>query len=120
VTVVMPAQTLTKRLYAASAIAWALALMGVALLSPTAIRRLVSPMRIWGDTSARRWAAPFRWATAASEGRLFHCVRATPPDWPARKVAERVATTVAAHAVPSPGPPPAVDLLAFVGAALAR
>jgi hypothetical protein len=116
---VVPAQTLTKRLYAASAIAWALALFGVALLSPAAIRRLVSPMRIWGDTSARRWVTPFRWATAASEGRLFRCVRPMPPDWPARRVAERVATTIAAHAVPSTGPP-AVDVLAFAGAALAH
>jgi hypothetical protein len=115
VTMVVPAETLTRRRYSGPSIAWALALFGVALMSPLAIRYLVSPWKTWSST----WVTPLRWASDASEGRLFRCVRPLPKDWPTRKMAERVATTVAAYAPPSPEPP-AVDILAFVGAALAR
>lgn len=119
VTTVVPCETLTKRLYTAPAIAWALALFGLSLLSPTAIRRLVSPWKIWGVTSAARWQTLLRWAAAAAEGRLFNCVRQMPEGWCARKVAARAASTVGAHALPSPEPPP-LDVLTFHGAALAR
>ena len=119
VTTVVPSETLTKRLYTASAIAWTLALFGLSMLSPTAIRRLVSPWGIWGATSAARWQTLQRWAGAAAEGRLFKCVRPMPEEWSARKVAARAASTLGAHALPSPEPPP-LDVLAFHGAALAR
>jgi hypothetical protein len=112
---VMPCETLTRRRYSGPAIAWALALFGVALLSPSAIRELVSPWRTWSST----WVQLLRWAGAAADGKLWHCVRPAPADWSARRVAERVATTVAAYAPPSPEPP-AVEVLAFIGAALAR
>lgn len=100
VTMVLPTEALTKRLYSAASIAWTLALFGIALLSPVEIRRLVSPQRIWGFAAARGWATIFRWAAAAAEGHLFGCVRPSPPQWPARKVAERAAATVAARATP--------------------
>ena len=112
---VVPAQTLTKRLYSAGAIVWALALLGIKLLSPIAIRKLVSP---WVGRDST-WLTVYRWAWAAAEGRLFGCVRPMPPDWPVRKVAERVATTLSAYARPRPEPP-ALDVLAFIGAGLAR
>jgi hypothetical protein len=115
VMMVVPCETLTRRRYSGPAIAWALALFGVALLSPISIHELVSPWRTWNST----WAQLLRWTRAAAGGELFSCVRPVPPDWSARKVAERVATTVAAYALPSPEPP-AVDVLAFLGAALAR
>lgn len=118
-TTVVPSETLTKRLYTASAIAWSLALFGLLLLSPTAIRRLVSPWRIWGAASAARWQTLQRWAGAAAGGRLFQCVRPMPEEWSARKVAARAASTLGAHAFHSPEPP-ALDVLAFHGAALAR
>jgi hypothetical protein len=112
---VVPAETVTKRRYSAPAIAWALALFGISRMSPIAVRQLVSPWATWNST----WVTLFRWALAASDGQLFKCVRPMPPDWPAWKMAERVATTVAAYAPPSPEPP-AVDALAFIGAVLAR
>jgi hypothetical protein len=113
---VVPAEVLTKRRYSAAAIAWALALFGLSLVSPAAVRLLVSPWRTWNP---RGWVTLLRWAGAAAEGRLFRCVRPLPADWPARKVAERVATTVAGHALPTPEPP-SVVVQAFLGAALAR
>jgi hypothetical protein len=60
-----------------------------------------------------------RWCAAAAEGRLFHAVRQLAPSGTARQVAETVAVAVGAYALPSPSPP-ALDVLAFHGAALAR
>jgi hypothetical protein len=117
-TTVGPSETLTKRLYTASAIAWALALFGL-LMTPRAIRELVSPLRIWGTTSGARWQTLLRWAGAAAAGRLFSTVREMPTEWPARKVAARVAATLSACTLPSPEPPP-LDVQSFHGAALAR
>jgi hypothetical protein len=118
-TTVVPCETLTKRLYTAPAIGWALALFGLALATPTAIRELVSPWRLWGATSAARWQTLLRWAGAAAEGSLFPPVRPMPAEWPARKVAARVAATLSACMLPSPEPP-SLDVQAFHGAALAR
>ena len=115
---VAPSETLTKRLYTASAIAWALALFGL-LMTPSAIRDLVSPLRIWGTTSGARWQTLLRWAGAAAAGRLFSTVREMPSEWSARTVAARVAATLSACTLPSPEPPP-LDVQAFHGAALAR
>lgn len=119
VTTVAPRETLTKRLYTAPAIAWGLALFGLMAAAPRAIRGLVSPLRLWGATSAARWQTLLRWAAAAAEGRLFPTVRAMPDEWPARTVAARVAATLSASMLPSPEPPP-LDVQAFHGAALAR
>jgi len=118
-TTVGPSETLTKRLYTAPAIAWALALFGLLLMTPRAIRGLVSPLRIWGATSGVRWQTLLRWARAAAAGRLFPTVRAMPDEWPARMVGARVAALLSAYTLPSPEPPP-LDVQAFHGAALAR
>ena len=118
VTTVAPSETLTKRLYTAPAVGWALALFGL-LMAPRAIRDLVSPLRIWGTTSGARWQTLLRWAGAAAAGRLFPTVREMPGDWSARTVAARVAATLSACTLPSPEPPP-LDVQAFHGAALAR
>jgi hypothetical protein len=119
-TTVVPSETLTKRLYTAPAVVWALALYGLMEESARAIRRLVSPWPVWGATSAARWQTLLRWAGEAAEGRLFpQTVRPMPTEWSARTVAARVATTLSACTVPSPEPPP-LDVQAFYGAALAR
>lgn len=114
---VAPMETLTKRLYTGAAIAWALALFGLSLLAPAAVRALVSPWRVLGDASAPRWVTLFRWCAAAAEGRLFRSVRHAPLG-SARQVAEAVAVAVGAHAAPSPEPP-SLEVLAFRGAARA-
>ena len=113
-----PRDMLTRRLYSGPAIAWALALYGVLKLSTVAIRQRVSPLAIVGATAFTRWKTLLRWVSAVAAGRLFTCVRPPPPDWSPRQVAERAAATLAAHAVPSPDPPP-LPTQAFHGAALA-
>lgn len=115
---VAPAETLTRRLYSAAAIAWSLALFGLSLLSTSAIRRKVSPMRIVGPTSAARWVTVLRWCRAVGAGRLFRSARHAPARSGVRAMAEAAAASIAAHAVPSPEPPP-LPVLAFLGAARA-
>jgi hypothetical protein len=117
-TTVVPAETLTKRLYSGAAIAWALALFGISLLSPVDVRALVSPWRVVGASSARHWVTLSRWCAAAAEGRLFRAVRSLALSGSARKVAQTVAAAVGAHTLPSPEPP-TLDVLAFFGAARA-
>lgn len=121
-TTVVPCETLTKRLYSAPAVGWALALFGLLAATPRAIRELVSPWRVVGATSAARWQTLFRWAGAAATGRLFSSVGPIPPEWPARTVAARVAALLSACTLPSSDPPSAepLDAQAFHGAALAR
>lgn len=119
VTTVGPAELLTRRLYSAAAIAYALALFAISRLSPRAVRERVSPFRIVGATSASRWRTLLRWCSAASAGRLFRVVGPLPETWPARRVAERAVMMLASYALPSPDPPP-LTVLAFLGAARAR
>lgn len=116
---VVPSETLTKRLYSAVAIGWALALYGLSMLSPTAVRLQVSPWGHWGAASAAGWQTLRRWVEAAMGGRLFDCVRPMPAWWAVRKVAATAASTLAGYALPVPEPP-ALDVLAFQGAAQAR
>lgn len=118
VVTVTPAETLTRRLYSAAAIAWSLALFGLTLLSTSAIRRRVSPLRIVGPTSAARWVTVLRWCRAIEAGRLFRGARRAAPGSGARAIAEAAAASIAAHALPSPEPPPLL-VLAFLGAARA-
>ena len=113
-----PRETLTQRLYSASAIAWALALFGVLHAGAAQVRERVSPWAIWG-ASARRWPTLLRWVAAVRSRRLFRCVRPAPPSWTSRRVAERAATTIAALALPSLEPP-SIDVQAFHGAARAN
>ena len=111
---VAPAETLSRRLYSAAAIAWSLALYGLSLLAPGTVRELVSPWRVVAASSATRWRTLSRWCAAAAGG-LF--TRLSPPTGgTARQVAAAAATAISACAVPVPEPPP-LDVLAFHGAA---
>jgi len=110
-----PAETLTRRLYSAAAIAWALALYGLSLLAPQAVRELVSPWRVVASSSATRWRTLSRWSAAVIAGGLFSKL---PPltGSTTRQRAAAAATALSAFAVPAPEPPP-LDVLAFHGAA---
>jgi hypothetical protein len=111
---VAPAETLSRRLYSAAAIAWSLALYGLSLLAPGAVRELVSPWRAVAASSATRWRTLSRWCAAVATGGLF--TRLSPPCGPtARQVAAVAATAISAYAVPAPEPP-SMDVLAFHGA----
>ncbi len=99
-----PGRNSPSRLYLASAIAMAMMLFGALRHSERAVREEVSPMRVWGAGSASRWDALREWVTAIQDGRLFTRVRAAPDDWPAWRIAERAAMTIAARADPMTAP----------------
>jgi len=111
---VAPAETLSRRLYSAAAIGWSLALYGLSLLAPAAVRELVSPWRVVAASSATRWRTLSRWCGVVTGGGLFTRL---PPLAGAtgREVAAAAAAAISACAVPVPEPPP-LDVLAFHGA----
>lgn len=98
---VVPAGVLAHRRYSAPALATALALYGLERLTPGRVRAHVT-----GPADAADWPSLRRWCQQVRAGALFPLVRPTPPSWRGRRVAERVATTLAACALPSPGPLP--------------
>jgi hypothetical protein len=109
--VVVPRGVLARRHFSAGAIALALyRLAGGARVVD--IRREVGGQ---GETAA--WPTLRRWLRAGRQSRLWASVRASPPDWSPRHVAERIAMTLLAHAPGAHGAP--VDVRVFAGAALA-
>jgi hypothetical protein len=87
--------------FSAPAIAWALALYGLARVAAAEVRRRVSPWSIVGATSAATWPSLRRWVRAVRSGRIFAVVRRSPAGWKPQQVAERAATTLAAMAMPT-------------------
>ena len=111
---VAPKAVLPKRLFTAGAIALALALWAVEGEPSPVVRERISPLKSVGHTAARTWLTLRRWTRDAR--RIFQGVRPWPDGWPPRKVAERVATTLA-----SLGPAgAAIPARAFVGATRTR
>jgi hypothetical protein len=98
---VVPAETLPRRLYTVSAVAWALALFGVEQATAAQVRQRTSPLTVIGATAAAGWATLRRWVRAVRDLRLLLKVRPSPPDFTDRQVAERAAMTAAALAPPS-------------------
>lgn len=111
---VAPMAVLPRRLFTAGAIALALALWGLEKVPSPAVRERISPGKAVGPASARTWLTLRRWTRSARP--LFRAVRPWPDAWPPRKVAERVATTLASLGSAA-GPLPA---RAFAGAMRAR
>ncbi len=109
-----PAEMLTRRLYSACAIGWALALYGLSLLSQSTVRDLVSPWRVVGDGSISRWRTLTRWCGATARRELFKRLPLLAPQRP-RELAAAAAAVLSAFAVPAPDPPP-MTVLAFHGA----
>lgn len=103
-------------LFSAPAIAWALALYGLASVTAAEVRRRVSPWSIVGATSAATWASLKRWIRAVRSGRLFTFVRRCPTGWRPCQVAERAAAAFVALAMPADRDPP-LDHQAWHGAA---
>jgi ferredoxin len=114
--VVVPSDVVPGRLYSGPAIALALALWAVIGMTAAAVRARVSPFPIVGATAAAGWITLRRWAFDVRRRKLFATSRAAPPDFTARKHAERAASAVRALA-------PAGLVLAdgvFAGGALHR
>ena len=115
-TTVAPASVLTKRLYLASTMALAFVLLGVRHLAQRTVRARLSAWKTLGDGSSSRWDALLNWLNAVRQRRLFPLVRELPEGWPSWRVAERVATTLAALGPPGLTP---LEAAAFEGAARA-
>jgi hypothetical protein len=98
---VVPAGVLAHRRYSASALATAMVLYGLERLTPGGVRAHVT-----GQTNPADWPSLRRWCQQAHAGDLFPDVRPMPPSWRGRRVAERVASTLAAYALPSRQPLP--------------
>ena len=94
---VAPRGVVRRRLYAASAIALALALLGIQHASAAAVQEAIAP-----TASAREraegsvWSTLRRWAHAAKAGTLVAESRACPQSFTLRQAAERAATTLGA------------------------
>jgi len=110
---VVPAETLSRKLYSGAAIAWALALYGLMQLAQVEVRRLVSPWLVVSTDSASRWRTLVRWCAAAEDGLFTKLPRLAGSC--EREVAAAAANAIAAFAVPVPEPP-SRDVLAFFGA----
>ena len=113
---VVPRETVPRRHYAATAIALALGLYGLAMQSHDEVRAQVSPSRVVGVRAERRWVTLSRWIDAVARRDLFASLPATAMEGSRRDIAGRAAMAVGAHA------PPLVQTgalweRAFVGAA---
>lgn len=115
---VVPRETIPGRLYTSSAIGWALALFGVRKASLAEARRQTCPWKIIGSGAVVGWATLRRWIRAIRAGSIFPGLRASPPDFTARQVAERAALGLASLGPPSPVEE-SMSTRAFQGAALA-
>jgi hypothetical protein len=96
VTLVVPAGVLAHRRYAASALAVALALLGLSRLRVRHIRACMTEQPAMAD-----WPSLRRWCRQVRDRALFPVVRPAPEHWSHRRVAERAVTTLAAWAPPS-------------------
>jgi hypothetical protein len=108
--VVVPLGILDRRHFGASAIALALFRFG----GGTRVVEIRREVGGYGDTAA--WPTLRRWVRAAGQAQLWGCVRASPPEWGRRQVAQRVAMTLVAHAPPLAGEA-SLDARVFAGAA---
>jgi hypothetical protein len=115
---VCPREVLTRRLYAATAIALALALFGLLRRSVAQVRAQVSPWRVVGTGSVGRWCTLAAWVRALPQGGLFAALPACPAAWSSRRIAARAAAALAARSPQAVGPsPPPLHVLAPLGAA---
>lgn len=118
VIVVVPRPLLARRRYGASAMAYALALWGLALATTAWVRHAVNPARIVGDAAAGTWASLRRWARAVRERRLFPQVPLPAAGSTLRQVAASAAAALAGQAGPASRAWP-IEARAFAGGALA-
>lgn len=105
---VAPRGVLRRRLYAASAIAWVLARVGLEGAATARVREEISPSTVVGNAAAQRWISVSRWIEDSREGRLFPRLGLHAASCPRRQVAERTAMQLMALAPPcSQAEPPA-------------
>ena len=97
----VPTETLPRRLYTVSAVAWALALFGVEQSKPAQVWRRTSPLGRHRRHRRGRMGDVAPVGARVRDLRLLPKVRPSPADFTDRQVAERAAMTAAALATPS-------------------
>jgi hypothetical protein len=100
VTLVGPRGVLAHRRFTALAIALALLAWIAAGATARAVREEFSPIP-FQSLSHVTWRGMLRWIDAIAAGRLFPCVRGSPPEWSRRQRAERTVSTIRAMAPPT-------------------
>lgn len=90
VLVVLPRGVVARRHFAAAAIAWAFALVGLLGRTQSVAWAAVSA---WGEPRST-WITLRRWASAVVDGRLFAGVRGIARGAPLTQIAARVATVI--------------------------
>ena len=98
--IVVPKEFAFRRHYNSGAIGLALFLYGVLELSARQVRERIRPFRTVGYSAPDKWRTLIRWIEAASEGRLFASIRASPGAFSPRQRAARVAMSLLAQADP--------------------
>ena len=98
--IVVPQGIAYRRHYSAGAIGLALFLYGVLALSAREVRERIRPFAAVGYSAPQKWPTLNRWIDAASEGGLFHSIRASPGSFSPRQKAARVAMSLLAQADP--------------------
>jgi hypothetical protein len=117
VMIVVPCEVAPRRHYAATAIALALALYGVAGQTQAQVREAVSSPERVCEAAEHRWITLRRWIDAVAERTMWPALPAMPVHGGGRAIAERAAMAIGAHAPPSL-PEGAPVMRAFVGAML--
>lgn len=115
---VVPSSVQPRRRYSTAAIALALALWGLGLVSAALVREQVNPATIVGDTAAGGWASLRRWSREVRAGKLFPTTPLPPPGSTLRQVAASAASALAGLAGPAGRARP-IEQRAFEGAARA-
>ena len=103
---VAPWEMVARRLYAVTAVAWALALWAIVGLSLGAVRQQVSPWATVGASTSGGWRTVRAWLAAVQQGRLLSKVRPSAPGLSPRQVAAHVALVVTSYALPCSAAPP--------------
>ena len=98
--VVGPADIAPRYLYSATAVAWAIALFGVAKLSVCQVRHRVAIWQRIGATAYGRWSTLQRWLRDIKHGRLFVHVAHVTACPELRRYAEALGACIAARAPP--------------------
>lgn len=116
---VVPRGVSRRKHYGSAAIAWALALLGVAGWTWKATRQAVSIGRLPDGDVVTAWKTLRRWIADVAAGDLFAGLPASPAGSSTRRTAERAAMAIAGHAPPSMGHLPLHDQAFFGGAQMA-
>lgn len=108
-----PADIAPRYLYSGPAIAWAIALFGLARMSMTKVRRCVAVWQRIGAAAHGRWSTLHRWLRDVTVARLFAGTPHITACFGLRRLAEALAACIAAQAPPGYEALPVTDVTFF-------